>query len=75
MPVRCYTAGAGRERAVYPDHADGPPVLARPYLAAEEREECAPRRLDVAGDLDVATARALAERLDHMQEDRVDVRP
>jgi anti-anti-sigma factor len=59
---------------MYPDRAHKPLVPARSYLAIEERKDSAPRRLSIVGDLDVATAPALAERLDQMQEDKIDVR-
>ena len=59
---------------MYPDRARTPPMPARSYLAVEEPEHSFPRRLSIIGDLDLATASALAKRLDEFQAARIDVR-
>lgn len=47
---------------------------ARSYVAVEERDDSARRRLSIEGDLDLATAPAVAQRLDQLQAEKIDVR-
>lgn len=59
---------------MYPYRARRPPLRAESHLAVKERDESARRRLSVVGDLDLATAPTLAERLDQLQAEKIDVR-
>ena len=59
---------------MHPDRAHTPPLPDRSYLAVEEPDNTVPRRLSIVGDLDLATAPALAARLDQLQADAIDVR-
>jgi anti-anti-sigma factor len=47
-------------------------MTASSYLSVEE-DDSVPRRLSIVGELDVATAPALAKRLDELQADKIDV--
>jgi anti-anti-sigma factor len=59
---------------MYPNRARRPSMPATSYLAVEEHEGSARRRLSITGGLDLATAPTLAYRLDQLQAEKIDVR-